>query len=60
MQNDITIKENTETILQLVANMRISCLRPNLYPVCEATLETSCLRSYVLFHMFIDQITYYL
>ena len=30
MQSDITIKENTETILQLAANMRISCVRPNL------------------------------
>ena len=50
MQSDITIKENTETILQLAANMRISCLRPNLYPVREATLETLCLRTYILFH----------
>ena len=60
MQSDITIKENTETILQLAANMRISCLRPNLYPVRDATLETLCLRSHILFHMFRDQITYFL
>ena len=60
MQSDITIKENTETILQLAANMRISCLRPNLYPVREATLETLCLRTYILFHRFRDQITYFL
>ena len=33
-------KENKETILQLGVNMRISCLRPDLFPVCEATLET--------------------
>ena len=60
MQSDITIKENTETILQLAANMRISCLRPNLYPVREATLETLCLRTYILFHRFRDQITDFL
>ena len=60
MQSDITIKENTETILQLAANMRISCLRPNLYPVREATIETLCLRIYILFHRFRDQITYFL
>ena len=60
MQSDTTIKENTETILQLAANMRISCLRPNLYPVRDATLETLCLRSHILFHMFRDQITYFL
>ena len=60
MQSDITIKENTETILQLAANMRISCLRPNLYPVREATLGTLCLRSCILFHRFRDQITYFL
>ena len=57
MQSDITIKENTETILQLAANMRISCLRPNLYPVRE---ETLCLRTYILFHRFRDQITDFL
>ena len=60
MQSDTTIKENTETILQLAANIRISCLRPNLYPVRDATLETLCLRSHILFHMFRDQITYFL
>ena len=60
MQSDTTIKENTETILQLAANMRISCLRPNLYPVRGATRETLCLRSHILFHMFRDQITYFL
>ena len=60
MQSDTTIKENTETILQLAANMRISCLRPNLYPVRDATRETLCLRSHILFHMFRDQITYFL
>ena len=60
MQSDITIKENTETILHVAANMRISCLRPNLYPVREATLETLCLRTYTLFHRFRDQITDFL
>ena len=59
MQSDITMKENTETILQLAANTRISCLRPNLFPVREAMLETSCLRSYILFQMFRDQIIYF-
>ena len=52
MQSDNAIKENSETILQLAANMRTSCLRPKLYPVCEATLEMLCLRSYILSHMF--------
>ena len=33
-------RENKETILQLGVNTRISCLRPDLFPVCEATLET--------------------
>ena len=33
-------KEKKETILQQGVNMRISCLRPDLFPVCEATLET--------------------
>ena len=56
MQSDITIKENIETILQLAANMRTSCLRPKLYPVRKATLEMLCLRSYKLSHMFRDQI----
>ena len=56
MQSDITIKENIETILQLAANMRTSCLRPKLYPVRKATLEMLCLRSYILSHMFRDQI----
>ena len=32
-------KENKETILQLDVNMRISCLRSDLFPFCEATLE---------------------
>ena len=39
-------KENKETILQLGVNMRISCLRPDLFPVCEATLETLFYLSY--------------
>ena len=56
MQSDITIKENIETILQLAANMRTSCLRPKLYPVRKATLEMLCLRSYIFSHMFRDQI----
>lgn len=59
MQSDITMKENTETILQLAANTRISCLRPNLFPVREAMLETLCLRSYIIFQMFRDQIIYF-
>ena len=37
------IKENEETILQLGANMRTSCLRPDLFAVHEARLETLCL-----------------
>ena len=55
MQSDTTIKENTE-----ITTITISCLRPNLYLVRDATLETLCLRSYILFHMFWDQITYFL
>ena len=46
------IKENEETILQLGANMRISCLQPDLFAVHEAMLETLCLCSYILFHTF--------
>ena len=46
------IKENEETILQLGANMRISCLQPDLFAVHEAMLETLCLCGYILFHMF--------
>ena len=42
------IKENEETILQLGANMRISCLQPDLFAVHEAMLETLCLCSYIL------------
>ena len=34
------IKENKEAILQLANNMRISCLRPDLFAVHKATLET--------------------
>ena len=45
---------------RLAANMRIFCLRPNLYPVRDATLETLCLRSNILLNMFRDQITYFL
>ena len=41
-------KENKETTLQLGANMRINCLRPNLFAVHEAMLETLCLCSYIL------------
>ena len=33
-------KEKKETILQQGVNMRISCLRPDIFLVCEATLET--------------------
>ena len=46
------IKENEETILQLGANMRISCLQPDLFAVHEALLETLCLCGYILFHTF--------
>ena len=46
-------KENKETILQLGVNTRISCLRPDLFPVCEATLETS-------FHMLRNKTISYL
>ena len=44
------IKENEEPILQLGANMRISYLRPDLFAVHEARLETLCLCGYILFH----------
>ena len=47
IQSDIRIKKNKETILQLGENMRISCLRPDLSPVREATLQTLSLRSYI-------------
>ena len=40
-------------ILQQDVNMRISCLRPDLFPVCEATLETS-------FHMLRNKTISYL
>ena len=40
-------------ILQQDVNMRISCLRPDLFPVCEATLET-------LFHMLRNETISYL
>ena len=46
------IKENEEPILQLGVNMRISCLRPDLFAVHEARLETLCLCGYILFHTF--------
>ena len=46
-------KENKETTLQLGVNMRISCLRPDLFPVCEATLKT-------LFHMLRNKTISYL
>ena len=46
-------KENKETILQLGVNIRISCLRPDLFPVCEAMLET-------LFHMLRNKTIFYL
>ena len=45
------MKENKETILQLSANMRISCLWLDLFQVREAMLETLCLCSYILIHM---------
>ena len=47
IQSDIRIKKNKETILQLGENMRISCFRPDLSPVREATLQTLSLRSYI-------------
>ena len=40
--SDTMIKENKEPIFQLGANLRISCFQPDLYLVCEATLETWC------------------
>lgn len=46
--SNITIKENKETILQLGAKRRIFCLQLDLFLVCEATLETLCLHSYIL------------
>ena len=46
-------KEKKETIHQQGVNMRISCLRPDLFPVCEATLET-------LFHMLRNETISYL
>ena len=46
------IKENEQTILQLGANMRISCLWPDLFAVHEAMLETLYSCSYMLFDMF--------
>ena len=51
-KHNIRIKENEEPILQLGANMRISCLQPDLFAVHEAMLETLCLCSYILFHTF--------
>ena len=53
------IKENEETILQLGANMRTSCLRPDLFAVHEAMLETLCLCSYILFHTFRKKTFFY-
>ena len=46
--SNITIKENKETILQLGAKRRISCLQLDLFLVREATLETLSLHSYIL------------
>ena len=46
-------KEKKETILKQGVNKRISCLRPDLFPVCEATLET-------LFHMLRNETISYL
>ena len=46
-------KEKKETILKQGVNKRISCLRPDLFPVCEATLET-------LFHMLRNKTIFYL
>ena len=46
------IKKNEETILQLGANMRISRLRPDLFAVHEALLETLCSCGYILFRTF--------
>ena len=45
-------KEKKETILQQGVNMRISCLRPDLFPICEE-LET-------LFHMLRNKTISYL
>ena len=53
IQSDIRIKKNKETILQLGENMRISCLRPDLSPVREATLQTLSLRSYIFNFIFL-------
>ena len=55
IKSDITINENKETILQLGAKMSFSCWRQDLFPVLEATLETLCLRSCLLFDMFTDK-----
>ena len=46
-------KEKKETIFQQGVILRISCLRPDLFPVCEATLET-------LFHMLRNETISYL
>ena len=46
------IKENEQTILQLGADMRISCLWSDLFAVHEAMLETLYSSSYMLFDMF--------
>ena len=46
-------KEKKETILKQGVNKRISCLRPDLFPVREATLET-------LFHMLRNKTISYL
>ena len=53
------IKENEETILQSGANKRISRLLQDLSQVCEAMLETLCLCSYILLHMFTNKTTFY-
>ena len=52
-------KEKKETILQQGVNMRISCLRPDLFPVFEATLETlfHMLRNKTIFYLFYSVIT---
>ena len=43
--------KGVKAFLQLRASVRISCLRPDIFLACEATLETLCLRINILFHM---------
>lgn len=47
--------KGVKAFLQLRASVRISCLRPDIFLACEATLETLCLRSCLLFDMFTDK-----